>query len=218
MIPDDVDVDLSGLVLGGNFSLIDTYKYQMFSGIGDAEDSCRKYFLYIEEGGRRWVVSATDENCAEYIYVDGGKGSQGFGGARLRFQLAPCGYVEFEGPWHSNSDSFFKATGIDVRDKYRTWGIVARRRTFVKNENMGSTMPYILEDILHFDPMPVLGRFNRVRDIAQELADKLDETIYYFDSSRGGSSCGPMDPTHIREEKARNWKLGNRRSAQIKQG
>jgi hypothetical protein len=178
------------LRLGGNFIIPG---YTMISGVGVALACNRKYFLHIGKSKRRWVVSATDENQGEHIYLDGGRGSQGFGGRLMRFQLAPWGYVEFEGPWHSNATDFFRDTGIDVRNKFHTFGVIGRR-CLSAIDNSGRKRD-LIEDVLYFDSAPVLGSFNRIRELAQKMADELGVSVYCYDSSLGGSSQGYRYPS-----------------------
>lgn len=185
------------LMLGGNFRIPG---YSMIYAQGMAQEHGRKYFLYfgktkINGQRRRWLVSATDEDCGNYIYVEGGPGSQGFGGACLRFQLAPCGYIELVGPWHSNSSSLFMDTGIDVRDKYLTFGVIARRRALKDVPDNQDRRAEYLEDIVYFDEKPTLGHHERVRDIAQRMANEMQERLFAYNECIGGSSHGAVYPS-----------------------
>lgn len=40
----------------------------------------------------------------------------------------------------------------------------------------------------------MLGRHERIEEIAQEHADRLGKTVYYYMKSSGGSSSGPVKP------------------------
>lgn len=156
----------------------------MISGQGEAQS--RQYHMHVGKSGRRWLV-AVQEAAAENIYVEGGPNSDGFGGATLTFPIEEGEPVVLKGPWHANADSLFQDTGIDVRDRHRTFVVVAKDRHY---EN-GRT---ILTGILHKDPEPQLGSFHRGDLIAREIARKLDCPVILYSQSSGGSSCGPVKP------------------------
>ena len=147
-----------------------------------------KYRVH-HDGERRWLVPDS-EAPADNIYVEdlNPDSSEGFGGATISFELANGDVLELKGPWQSNSESFFKATGIDIRDKHRTQGIVA-----VKREHLQGRTEY--EDILHLDVVPVIGPYHRITDIAQRFADKRGEPVFYAFKSAGGGTSSRKDPT-----------------------
>lgn len=152
------------------------------------------YKVIQEKNGRIWLV-ANKSNLADHIYVaahpdenkKGYRGFRGFGGSTLTFHLENGTTLSLQGPWKSNSDSLFQSTGYDIRDQHLTYGAVGLGRIYKNN------ICYLL-DIIYCDHQPVIGIFDRIKIIAQEYANKLQQTIYYFNQSNGGSSCGPVDP------------------------
>lgn len=162
-------------------------KRKMTSGIGEAEK--RKYRFFKGKSGKAWLV-ADVENAAEHIYVEGGKNSQGFGGAELEFELASGdGVIKLKGPWHSNCDAFFCDTGVDIRDKHYTFVIVSR-----SVEYPGNIYNPLMKDVLYMDKEPCLGSFYRGDELAQKIANELNETVKLYSESSGGSVCKPVEP------------------------
>ena len=142
-----------------------------------------------------WYVS-TDINAADNVYAcpdeeqnrPGYGGFRGFGGATLSFELEDGIIDQVTGPWHSNSHSLYADTGYDIRDKNITQGIIAKNRVGKDFYNS------VYSDILHYDEIAVIGLFNRIEDMAQEFADKLDREVYYAVKSNGGGSSGTKKP------------------------
>jgi len=165
------------LVLGGNFTLPG---YHMVSALAEVAEA--EHTIAIGKSGRIWLYQPGKAT----VHVSGGPGSGGFGGRTVTFKLAKgLGNIDLVGPWRSNTDSFFKDTGIDVRMNHVTWGCVARRRTY--NGNDARTT---LEDLVYFDKEPTAGLFDRMEYVAWELSKKLGEPLYVYSESTGGSSCG----------------------------
>jgi len=100
------------------------------------------------------------------------------------------GDILIQGPWHSNTDALYKATGKDLRDKHLTWGVISKGRKYLSDHRT------VMVDVLHIDPTwGVVGMFERIDNLAQAFADERDEVVYYYCQSHGGSSCGPVYPT-----------------------
>jgi hypothetical protein len=156
---------------------------------GSHEASKHKYKLLIGKSGKRWVVS-TDANAADHVYVDGGKGSDGFGGRTLTFELEDGTTVDFIGPWKTTADGLFNDTEYDVRNTRATKGIVAQQRELGKP--FGAPDTYI--DVLHEDEDFVLGTYTRIDEIAQQFADELGVKIAYGLISEGGGYTGWATP------------------------
>lgn len=161
-----------------------TDDYQMFSGQGEAVR--QKYHKYIGKSGNTWLV-ADSEWAAENVYVtDSPKnnGTQGFGGAVLKMPLVNGEIFELKGGWHTNSDALFSDTGIDIRNKYRTFVVLAKERFSLDD----GTWRIGFKGILYKDKEPTLGHFNRYKDLIKQYP----EAKYYYSSSRGGSSSGSI--------------------------
>ena len=161
-------------------------RYGMISGQGEAAK--HRYDLHVGKSGRRWLVSTSDDRASN-VYVEGGPGSQGFGGAELVFTLRDGSAVTLKGPWHSNSDSLFRDTGVDVRNEHYTFGVIGTGREY---RNTGGSAT--ITGVIHADKGPTKGQFSRINDLAQQMADERQQTLFYYQESKGGSSCGPVDP------------------------
>lgn len=153
------------------------------------EAEIRRYNLYKGKSGKRWLV-ADVEDCASWVYVEGNPGSQGFGGREITYTLVDGTEVKLKGPWHTEPQSLFADTGVDIRDRFKTLGCIARDRKYRGKYGHELTML----DVLYVDKEETLGTFKRVEDKAQEMANELGETLYYYSQSSGGSSCGPVKP------------------------
>lgn len=154
-------------------------KIPLVSGIANA--AMHKYRYYKGEY-HEWLVGDIP-NCASQIYVKGCKDSNGFNGQTLKFELVDGTILEWKGPWHSNSDSFFRDTGVDIRDKHYTFGCVAVGRKYEGWE-------VVFRGILHIDKEPTLGTYNRIETLANNYTTELGIPLYYYSRSEGGSTSG----------------------------
>jgi hypothetical protein len=155
---------------------------------GSYEAERRKYKMYIGKSGKRWLI-ADQKNCGENIYIDGGKGSKGFGGRTLTFELIDGTKVDFIGPWATNADHLLADTGIDNRDKIYTKGIISLEKEYSEYDK-----PEIHRNILHVDDDYVLGYFHRLDDLAQNFANKLNKKVYVSYIHMEGGYGGWQDP------------------------
>lgn len=171
---------MSELIIGGNFT---TPSYAMFSAI--AEAASHKYYMYKDKSNRIWLVG-DEPNAAEHIYVDGGKGSNGFGGRTMTFELVDGSTVNLIGPWHTNSSALLQAVGIDLRDKYFTWGCIGTDRYF-NNGNSG------ISNLIYIDKEPILGKYDRIDNLAKQLSEERQECLFYYRQTLGGSTLGPVN-------------------------
>lgn len=154
---------------------------------GSAEAEKRIYKMLTDKIGTRWLI-AIQPNEADNIYVEGKKNSDGFGGRILDFTLENGEVVSLKAPWHTNGDDLFNHTGYDIRDKHLTQGICAL------NIKYQGFKPNLYSNILHYDEEAVVGEYERVEKIAQELANKLNKKVYYSFKSSGGSSSHYKKP------------------------
>jgi len=138
---------------------------------------------YIGKSGRTWIVANVENAGADIHVSDPNPNSQGYGGSSLKFLLEDGSFEELQGPWHANSDALYADTGVDVRDKHLTIGVIS------KNRKDG-----FLIGILYLETVPELGVFDRTNKIAQKLANMHKKTLYLYCRSSGGSSCGPIEP------------------------
>ena len=160
--------------------------YQMRCGSAEAES--RKYWLYEDKSGRRYLV-ADQPNSADNIYVEGDQGSDGFSGRTLTFPLVTGGEIRLKGPWHTNSEDLFKNTGIDVCSKHLTFVVVGLGR--------GTIQPgwrMVIREVIYKDEQPVMGRYDRGDTIAQKVANERGKTVFMYKRSTDGSICCPVHP------------------------
>lgn len=150
----------------------------MVSVMGEIDRATFK--LVIDQEGRRWCYQI-GEHGAEQIFAEKGNGMAGFGGSTLTFSLDGGTSVDIVAPWHTTADSLFKATGVDLRDHYRTQGIVALKRTLT-----GGWGNETFDDVLHYDEEPTVGAFDRVDRIAERFAEELQQPVYMSVVTSGG--------------------------------
>ena len=168
-----------------------TEPYRMISA--RAEQAAVKLWNYvIDADGTHWFWPHDHPEPGAMVHcgspVMAGKRSDGYGGATLNFST-PDGVIPIQGPWHTNTNALFEKTGVDLRDRHLTYGVVGTGREYENNRT-------IITGLVHADPPEgVLGRFERIETLAQELADRECRPFYYFRRSRGGSSCGLVYPT-----------------------
>jgi hypothetical protein len=161
---------------------------------GSAEAEGRLGYKMVTDGkGCVWMYSLEDKSPSSTVYYHdpNDERSDGFGGRVITFKIGKCAEYQAKGPWHSNSDSLFDATGIDLRDKCLTFGAVSRERVSAGPPAYNQ----VLQGLLYVDDEPMLGTFDRIKTLAQQFADSLDIEVYYYSETSGGSSCGPIYPT-----------------------
>ena len=163
--------------------------YRMICGSYDAK--IRKYKLYIGKSGMRWLV-AIQPNAADNVYVEGGPNSNGFAGRTLDFILEDGKIISLKGPWHTNANSLFKDTGVDIRDKHLTFTVIGLDRTYTDRGYRT-----VIKDVIYKDEKPTIGEYYRGDKIAMRLAKELNRPVMCYSKSGGGSSCGFVYPDQI---------------------
>lgn len=185
-------MEIPPLVLGGNFT---AGTYQMFSA--QSEDTKPRYKILLGKLGTIWLVTTNED--PDHIIVQGGPESKGYGGADLTFTLANgVDKITLHGPWHSNTDALFKDTGLDLRNKIKTWGCIGRKRSWHRQSNWGDSQT-VIEDLIYFDHCVIAGAFDRIQDMAQKMSNAMGITLYYYMQSYSGGSSGPVDPKNLLE-------------------
>ena len=161
--------------------------YQMICGLSEAAQF--KYHMK-RQGNRVWLWK-DGPGAAENVYVGSDNPdhrSDGFGGRTLTFELVEGGSIDLYGPWHGNADSMFKATGVDIRDTYRTFVVVGL------GCGCGEGMSMIITDVVYQDEEWKDGGYDRSHAISQKIANDLGRTVQCLKVSKGGSSRGPVNP------------------------
>jgi hypothetical protein len=160
---------------------------------GSYETEIRRYYPIIDDEGAIWLI-ADQSNMADNIYYcDFDPRSQGFAGRTLHFVLVDGTEIDLPAPWHANSESLMRRTGIDIRDTHLTYVVIA------ENRGVDDSYNTIYYDVLYEDKEPVLGYFDRGAHIARRLANLLDKTLYCYQESAGGSSNSPVHPNREEE-------------------
>lgn len=176
-------------------------RLSMVSGVG--QQSAVQMWDYVKEkdGVTYWFWPSVHDEAGAMVHVGSimvGIRSEGYGGRTLDFPTKG-GVVKIQGPWHSNTDALYERTGVDLRDKHRTTGVVALKRG---TEGYETT----LLDVVYVDPDGgVVGKFNRIQELAQQMSDESDKVLFYYRRSLGGSSCGPVYPSQWDDQKKREY-------------
>jgi hypothetical protein len=78
-----------------------------------------------------------------------------------------------------------ECTGYDATEKHQTQGIISKERIHGK----GGYSADLYKDVLHYDEKPVIGKHQRIEELAQQYANDLGIIVYYaYVSSGGGCS------------------------------
>jgi len=154
-----------------------------------AEAEEKTYKVFKGKSGRRWLV-AIQPNEGDNVYAESlDPNSDGFAGRTLTFKMEDGTELKLQGPWHSNADSLFTDTGYDCRDKHAIRGVISTGR-----ENTEQPYVYKYTGILHYDKEIVIGTFDRIDQLAQEYADKLNTMVYFAYKSNGCGCSGSREP------------------------
>jgi hypothetical protein len=149
-------------------------------------------FAHEYSASRVWLFPAdlSTPDAANFIYCRNLsiEKSAGFGGAGVTFRMSDGTTKSLQGPWNSNADALFEQTGVDLRNSNITFGIVAKSREHIEFSKER------FSDILHEDLEPTSGRYDRIPDLAQDFANRLNSTIYFAYRARGGGSSGHKHP------------------------
>ena len=122
----------------------------------------------------------------------------------MTFELEDGSNIELTGPWHSNADSLFADTGVDIRDKYSTFVVIGKDMTF---------NPDIMVDVVYKDEKPMIGDFHRGVKLAMALSKQMNCILYYYSQSDGGSSISSVFPDQIdvHGKRSNTWKEPERK-------
>lgn len=158
------------------------------------EISMRKFYKYEGTNGKTWLV-ADQANKADNIYVTNphNRCGEGFGGAKMTFNLVNGETFTMNVGWQSDSQMFFEDTSIDIRNTYLTRVIIAETRKYQK----GFYIP-VLENVLYYEDEPMLGYYHRYKKIAEGLllSNNIDSVVYCVESM-GGHEIGYIIKTDI---------------------
>lgn len=157
---------------------------------GSDEAESRTFKMALDGKGCVWFYTLEGTNPGGYVYVHDPSDdkSDGFGGSTITFKIGKSGSYAAKGPWHTNTDALYQHTQIDLRSKHLTFGCIGKARSYERHQ-------MVIEDLIFCDSEPVLAAFNRIESLAKDLANELNQQLYYYSESSGGSSSGPVWPT-----------------------
>lgn len=161
-----------------------------------AEAAARKYHD-VTIGPDEHYLYADEPNAGDHVYhgfSNPEKKGEGFAGRTLVFELVDGGSVTLYGPFHCGPGGLLKH-GIDLTCRHRTRGVIAKAYEHIPlQESKGYFGQRRYKDLVHLDEDWVIGDFNRIEDLAQELADKHGCMMYYHSESDGGSISSRKEP------------------------
>lgn len=170
----------------------------MVSGV-EQQSAIHLWDYVIEKDGTHWFWPNEHDESGAMVHMGSiyaGQRSEGYAGRTLDFTTKD-GVIKIQGPWHSNSDALYEKTGVDLRNKHRTMGVISLERGSKGSET-------VLLKVVYMDPEEgMVGTFDRVQELAQKMSDANNCVLYYYRRSSGGSSCGPVYPSSWTE--AQKW-------------
>ena len=133
------------------------------------------------------------ENPADHIHKwypscagqESGYCGKGYGGATLTFHLESGEVLNLQGPWHVGADALFEETGVDIRDKCKTFVVIAKKKICTDMMTPGEAMIY--KDIVWIDDKIQISEHDRGEKILEEMLELHKVPLaYYFIKSGGG--------------------------------
>lgn len=153
------------------------------SSSGVVSDSVFERHVDPTRPGYYWFVKSGVQNQANYIFWGSPNTtkSEGMGGRIIPFKCTDGQVIDIQGPWWSNVDAFFESTGIDIRDKFYTFVVISRRRSY-------NGLHYTMEDVVYKDDEHVLGDYDRWKQVLRDVFSVIDdEKLFVYHASFGGS-------------------------------
>lgn len=141
---------------------------------------------------RWWFYDPACDSPASSIYcsnsLDPNVGGEGFGGRTITLHITDGSTFALKGGWHTNPDSMFEDTGVDIRKLSRTFVVLATGRRH--DPNAPSCFRDVYTGVIYRDPDGgLLGYHDRYK----ELLELFPQATCYFSKSEGGS-CGSAIP------------------------
>ena len=148
----------------------------------DRPNDPKVFHLEVGKRGRGWLIPVDVPNRADYIYCTDSNNwdnaGEGFGGNTLKFKLDTGDEFFLRGGWHSNSNSLFQDTGIDIKNEHYTHIV-----TVVTSKDG------VTKEVVYDEEGWVLDDFDRVEDIRwfEEFILPVLASIQITKYSLGGS-------------------------------
>jgi hypothetical protein len=161
-------------------------------GLVDLLYNCKEtnhHYYHKKETPKALWVWADVPNSGDYIFVrrKSDEPSDGFGGSTLTFTTVDGEIIKLQGPWHSNADSLFVDTGVDLRDKYWSFYAIAKERII-------SQQGLVLVGLLDGTPVPKITFYEEAERRAHQIAINLRHPVALYHQSYGGSHNRMMNP------------------------
>jgi len=153
-------------------------------------------FHHVVVKGEHWLWAADVENSADFVYAGSDRRSEagrGMGGAACTFKLVDGGVVVLYGPFKCAPSYLKAAAGIDLSSRHYTRGVIAFAYAMSK-EGGSYFQRKDFTDLLHLDEDWTLGTFDRIEELAQEIANREGRKVYYHSQSSGGSTAAWQHP------------------------
>lgn len=165
-------------------------QWPLFMTCGLSDVNVVKYKMEKDNGGGVWLFG----DCPDFAdhtyhgYTD--RQQNGFAGRHITFDLSDGGSVTLKGPFKCRPPKHMDA-------KVMTRGVIGTSisRHPDLQDYFGNLTIY--HGVLHLDRDWILGEFNRIENLAQEIANERNKEIWYRCESRGGSHSGAKQP-HVR--------------------
>lgn len=132
-----------------------------------------------------WYVAASGDRASNIFFS--GTNKEGMAGRTLSFKLTDGTVDLVEGPWMGNTDELYKDTGVDLRDKHLMRYVICRELTHNGPE-------VYCKDVLALVDEPSEMTYSECTELAQKMANTLNERLRYAYESSGGSCIGYVKP------------------------
>lgn len=141
------------------------------------------------QGNRaKWFYKPGPFAADDGIFMDGGKGSNGFGGRTITFQIDDGTTYDSIGPWRAGADAMLEDTGVDIRNSYGSRLVLSRG---IKSDgHYGS----VYLDVVYHEEHKVEGLFERAYELAKQKVKEMNEPLFYYIETAGGTQSGKMKP------------------------
>ena len=157
--------------------------------IASEELSRYRFRSIVGSSGVKWYVPTDDSSdhpgdnlyCTQSANWD--ESGSGFSGRTLDMRMGDGTVERLKGGWHSNAEAFYQDTGEDLRDKHKTYVVIAKRRD----------AEYLYE-VVYADSEPQVSGFRRGEELAKEYATKLNQPVVSFSRSAAGAVIGQVYP------------------------
>ena len=137
----------------------------------------------VDDKGWVWYIPEDIDNKGDHIHVST-PNKNGYAGSTLQFTMNDGSVDKVVGPWHSNSESLLRNTGIDLKDTHYTRFIICENTKLRGNS--------VLEEGVLYDTGWQLGYFDSQPN-ESEMAEFIGKGYQYTRYGVNGSMSGSVD-------------------------